>query len=1067
MRYIFILILSSVINSLFAQPGILQFQHYHADNGLPQNSVNCIFQDNQGFIWVGTQDGLCRFDGYAFKTYLHNSLVKNSLSDGYIWSIIQDSTGMIWIATFGGGVNRFDPVSETFTHFKWDPANPKSINSNNTFYLLDGGKHLWIATGDGFCKMDKATGTAQRYMATPGNADQKAANYVGSLVYREPGILWLDSDSGLTQFNVDENKLTFLKHSVRNDDIDLSKVTSLRRFGDKVYMVTPKGIVVSGEKNSFVYLAETGELVDEENLRISGILPISDGNYWINTSAGLIWFDSLTGKRIHYTHNPSDPRSLSNNNVLCLFRSKSGVLWVGTRGGLDKLDRESAKFTLITRQIGKENTLSHAQISGIEEDKYGRLWLGTPEGINVYDREKDSFYVFNTQSEPGQKITADYILDVHKDRDGIFWAGTKGGGLNKIIPDSLSDRLENARVIQYPLDNFSVQSICDGNNDNLWVGTSGGSLYRFNKKTDEFFNYPWETQGSGPSHPYIFYVFVDSFENVWLGTASGGVNLFDPVTSRFIYIRNVDGNAHSLSNNLVLSFFEDEKNRLWVGTTGGLNKLNYPLRPRMFDYFSDSVDVLKDSLFTVYNRSIGLPNDLIYGVLDDADGNFWISTNKGLVKFDPDAEDPVLKTWDVSDGLQSNEFNQNAFFKNGKGEMFFGGIGGLNVFHPDSIKNNPYLPPVHFTDFKLFNKHVPLKSERSGADFELEKAIHLTDNIELDYFHDVFTLDFASLNYINSGKNQYRYFMEGFNNDWVEAGMERSATYTNLDAGNYTFYVQGSNDDGVWSDQMATININVNPPPWLSWYAYLVYLILGFAVLYLIVRQRIRAATRQLETAALIERARSETKEEFRIKTSQDFHDEAGNKITKINLFTELAKKEISGKPELEQYLNRISKNTRELAVGMRDFIWALDPEKDTLYDTLLRLQEFGEAIFTDTGVPFHIEGLVRGFDRLKLNMDTRRAIMLIFKEAMNNCAKYAHAEQVSLKVELDGSKLSLGLIDDGRGFDPAKIKTDGGYGLKNMKSRAEKIGATLVILSEINHGTRILINLEIPQMRY
>ncbi|HEY9113779.1 MAG TPA: two-component regulator propeller domain-containing protein [Bacteroidales bacterium] len=1045
-----------------AQPTNLVFEHFTADNGLPQNSVNCIMQDSQGFIWIGTQDGLCRYDGYQFKIYQNKADSKNSLSNNYVWHIAEDKEGIIWIATFGGGVNRFDPETEKFTHFMWEKGNPNSVSTNNTFYVLDGGKVIWVGTNDGFCSIEKVSGNVQRFLKTSGIKDGLAGNYIGELAFKEPDVLWLTSDSGLTQYNLIDDKIEFLINSSKYYFAHFGTIDRFKKYGDDFYLIDSGSIFLLNKKNEFRLLLKTKDVPTKNRVAFLGILPNNDGTFWINSNQGLIYLNN-TGVPKLFVNEPGNPASLANNNILSILRSRSGVLWLGTRGGLEKLEHVDSEIKLVKRQSGKKNTMSHSQVSGIAEDDFGRIWMGTAEGVNVYNREKDEFYVFRHQPGNPQSITQDYILSLLRDSDGNFWAGTKGGGINKIIPDKQNPDLIKARVVQYYLDGKSIQHICEDNNGILWLGSSGGSLIKFNSKTGSSKNYVWSLDSLGPSHPYVFYVFKDSFQNLWLGTATGGLNLFNPEKERFLYIRNNSENKYSLSNDLVISIVEDSKHQLWVGTTGGLNKLNFPLRRNMYDFLYDSLDLKTDSLFTIYTRQDGLPNDLIYGILEDNQGHLWISTNKGIVKFDPSKPTPVLKMYDISNGLQSNEFNQNAFYKNKKGEMFFGGIGGLNIFNPDRLKGNTYVPPVYITDFKLFNSSVPLKSDSTNESFYLEKAIHKTNRIELEYKHDVITFDFVALNYINPEKNQYQYKLEGFIPDWIDAGSNRSATFTNLDAGTYVFKVRASNDDGVWNETGTSLTIVVPPPPWLSWWAFLFYFIIAVILLYIFIERRIKIATRRYEMEAEIERARVEARENFRVKTSQDFHDEAGNKITKINLFIELAKTEKGEK--YKEYLEKIAQNTRELSVGMRDLIWALDPEKDTLTDTLLRLKEFGESIFVETGSRFEIIGMQQHFSDIKLNMDTRRAIMLIYKEAMNNAAKYARASRILIIVDFSNDFLSIELKDDGIGFETENPDFNPGYGTKNMHSRAEKIGAELNIKSEINKGTSVLLKMHIPQM--
>jgi signal transduction histidine kinase len=339
----------------------------------------------------------------------------------------------------------------------------------------------------------------------------------------------------------------------------------------------------------------------------------------------------------------------------------------------------------------------------------------------------------------------------------------------------------------------------------------------------------------------------------------------------------------------------------------------------------------------------------------------------------------------------------------------------------------------------------------------------MTESIELSYNQNVMTFEFSALNYILPEKNQYSYIMEGFDCGWINAGSARSVTYTNLDPGKYTFRVRGSNNDGLWNHEGTLIKLYISPPPWQSWYAYLAYVGLFFAGIFLFVRYRIKSATRELETQTRIERAKLEEREEVRKKSSADFHDEAGNKLTKINLFTELAKSEAENNPLLKEYLAKIEENTKELSSGMRDFIWVLDPAKDSLYDTINRLKDFGNSMFDYTEIRFQVSGLTPGMKNIILPMEVRRALMLIFKEAMNNCLKYSEANCVEMNVSAENKFLKLSFKDDGKGFNMEEESI--GYGLNNMRERAGKINCSIEISSEVNKGTIITLKGNIPHM--
>ncbi len=1015
-------------------------------------------------MWFGTQDGLCRFDGYKFKIF-RNEQGKNSISNNYIWQIYEDKEGNFWIATFGGGLNKFDPAAESFTHYKNETGNSNTLSSNNIFSVLEVDNTLWIGTNDGFCSLDKSTGHINRYLQTPGNDRDIAGNFIGSIVWQKPGFLWMNSDSGLTRFDMKTKRKEFFGKKIFDSPVSVKGITRIRSINNIFLVTCDTGLVEINVESKKVNVIIPGASVKaERKISFTDVVIAPDGKYWLCTNQGLLVFDRNTGQHSLYRHDNDEPGSLIYNNVLCIYRSASGIVWVGTRNGLDKLDHEKNQFALVRHKPGNPNTLSHRNVSGIVEDNEGFIWTGSSDGLNVLDPHTKNITVFKSKPGNSNSLSSNYILSLLIDEEENIWIGTSGGGLTK-ASKMRSNSIEDVKFSQFRLNNKTIQHICAGDNDILWLGSSGSGLIRFNKRTGETKDYPWKQDGSGPSHPYVFYVFKDSFGNIWLGTATGGLNIFDPASEKFIYIKNSAGNFNSLSNNMVLTIFEGMDHRLWIGTAGGLNKLTLPLRPGMFDYFRSRKEPDKDSLFTRFDNHSGLINDVIYGILQDNKKRLWVSTNGGLANFDPEKKQSEYKVYNVNDGMQDNEFNQNAFFENDKGEFYFGGVNGYNIFHPDSLEDNKYIPPVVITDFRLYNVSVPV-GKKNKHNLSLTSAAPYTDRIRLAYHHDVITFEFAALNYINTEKNQYQYKLDGFDKDWIPAGENRFATYTNLDAGKYIFRVKASNNDGVWNEEGASIHLIVPPPPWLSWYAILGYFLLASFGIYYFIRQREKVAKRKFEANAAIEKAKAEERESFRKKSSQDFHDEAGNKITRINLYTELAKSEAGSNQRLENYLEKIYQNTAELSAGMRDFIWTLDPEKDTVADTMLRLKEFGDSMFIDTSTAFTLQGLDRNLNDIKLPIDARRAILQVFKEAMNNCVKHAKATTIVLATAVSGNRLEISLKDNGSGFDNTNGKMHNGYGLRIMKERAEKAGAGLVISSNKEKGTGITMHYNIPHMR-
>jgi len=1047
----------------------LIFKRFSVDDGLSQNTIHSIIQDKKGFMWFGTQDGLNRFDGYEFRIFRNDPSDKNSLSNNYVWDVYCDSDGLIWAATFGGGLNSFDPVTEKFTNFTAIPGDENSLSTNRLFKITENPKGvIWIGSNDGLNRLDKSTGKITAFFMNSDRKDELTGNFIGSLANSQDGFLWFSEDSSLTRMSTSDLSFEHFRLSPYGSKINYTGAYNIYVFNDRLYFTCVSGLVSIDLKNRRDTLLIDPKGLNYYNTQLAVFTLLPDGmeDLWIGTNAGLMYADITGGKYRIYEHSTDDASSISYNNVHSLFRSDEGVLWIGTRNGLNAVYKTKPGFNSPAKN--SDNSSLHATTS-IIEDQNGIIWQGTPSGINLYDRTTglttelrlDESYVGET-----------YVLSLKLLKDGSILAGARKKGMFKILP--LTGKAPyRADVKKFnpggiDINELSVHSITETKNGNIWIGTGGGGLIIYDPLTNKAKQYFSGDKNKVPSHPFIFSVIEDSFGNMWLGTASGGLNLFDPTKERFIYFQNDQNNSFSLSNNVILTLFDDNKGSLWIGTSAGLNKFLLPLKENMAGNYSFGSEEkpkqsLKiDSLFRKYGIKDGFPNEVIYGITQDSSGNLWISTNKGILKFDP-GTGTVSKTYDISDGLLNNEFNQNAYFRSATGEMFFGGAGGMNYFYPAVITSNPVPPGVQLTGFRLYNEPLNfLKIEK--YDFSIPASISYLEEIELKYFHKVLTFEFAALGFLNPEKNTYKYMLEGFDNDWVNAGNSRTATYTNLNAGEYNFRVIAANNDGKWNENGASIKLIVEPAPWFSWYAYTFYGILLVFAGYVFVRYRIKAATKELEVKARIEKAKSQERERFRKEAARDFHDESGSKLTKINLYAELAKMHAGKKESVDEYLQKIEKNSRELSSGMRDFIWAMDPEKDTLFDTINRLKDFGDDLFGPAGINFTVNYTKTDLIDTSLSMGTRRAISLIFKEAMNNCVKHSFAKNAGLIVSRKMSYFEISLKDDGKGF-PESGNTDAGYGLKNMRSRADKCGAELLLNSSEEKGAHVTLRFNIQQM--
>ena len=860
------------------------------------------------------------------------------------------------------------------------------------------------------------------------STDTNKIKNVRTNIYRNPeGIYWMGSDEdGIFRYDPENNATINYKQDSLNPDHSLS------------------------------------------NNQVLDLLQDRRGNVWAATINGLSILQfkgsELLGTQ-NFFNDPENQNSISGNYLSNIYESRGGEIWISARDALNQFDQNNNKFLHLKSSSDKSRSLSHSGVLPIIVSKKnpGIIWIGTRDGLNKFDEQSGKFVHYKHSSgTPSKTISGNYILSLLEDNKGALWVGTRGEGLCKVTFNNLGipsfihfkHNPNNKRSIGAN----NIHFIYEDKNNTIWIGTGGGGLNRYNPDSNSFTRYNRETSKDEFVDDWVYTIHEDQKGNFWIGTAAGGVNLFDREKESFTHFRNDPLDSSSLSNNRVLSLLETRLGDIWIGTALGLNKL---IKPN---------DIGNDYSFKQYYQSSGLPNDVIYGILEDDSGNLWISTNNGLCKIIFEADNFKVRKFDVTDGLQANEFDQNSFCKGPGGKMYFGGINGFNVFHPDSVKDNPYIPPVVITDFKILNESVPIANKISVSQgnsylgsFFLNKSISETDSILLSYTDDVISIEFAALNYTVPEKNQYAYKMEGFDEEWIYSGTRRFVTYTNLDAGKYIFRVKASNNDGVWNNTGTSLTILVAPPPWQTWWAYLIYTFTFFTLIILFVKKREKSITRDIEMKLKIEQAKAEEREAVRKKTSQDFHDEAGNKITKITLFSELIKRELKENKKAADILNNIEENIKELSAGMRDFLWVLDADKDTLYDTIKRIEHFGNSMFEYTETSFTASGDMTTIKEISLPMEIRRSLILIFKEAMNNCLKYSDAKQVNFNFSLQNDILTISLNDDGKGFE-VKDNPDS-YGLKNMIARAKKINSTITIESEREKGTRITFKGNITHM--
>ena len=763
-------ILICVCSSLFIFSEILpqtniSFNHLTVEDGLSQNSVYCIFQDSKGFIWFGTQDGLNRYDGYNIKVFKNIPDDSTSLNDNFIFSIYEDLSGTLYIETQSGAFHRYNSRSESFQFVIKDSIDLiKARVSSVLAQLHEDSGIKWtggLGKGTGLERLNTKTGKKTIFKHNPADLSSISDDKVYSVYRDRSGNLWVGTANGLDRLD----ELTDKFSHYRNDQNDLYSIS-----------------------DNWVW----------------PIFEDSGGNLWIGTNkGGLCMFDRKSERFYNFKNAPNNPTSISDNSIFSIYEDRGGVMWIGTdKGGVNYFNPSAQQFVHYINEPGNKNSISDNIVSSILVDRTGNYWIGTRKGgLNKLDTKNSEFSHFNHNPSNPNSINSNTIQCLLQDNSGIIWIGHFGSGLDALDPKSgkLTHYSNSSSDLNSLSDNV-IYSLVEDKIGNIWIGTYRGGLNKLDRATGKFKRFQAKQNDSTTlSSNAAWSIAFDEKDDLWIGTFGGGVNVFNLLNESFKYFKHDPKDLTSISDDSIIRLFKDSKGNMWVGSTKGLSK-----------YLSES------NSFRNYNEKDGLANNFVFGIVEDDKGNLWISTNNGLSKFNP--KDETFKNYYFEDGLQGNEFNQNAFAKDhNSGRLLFGGSNGFNVFHPDSIKDNSYMPPVVLTDYIRYNT-----DDEEGKPI-LEKGISERDSILLTYKDNIVSFNFAALSYYNNYMNQYRYMLEGFNENWIQLGNNRTVTFTNLSPDDYVLRVIGSNNDGVWNEEGASLFIEVTPPWWRTNIAYSIY----------------------------------------------------------------------------------------------------------------------------------------------------------------------------------------------------------------------------------------------------
>lgn len=833
----------------------VRFSQFSASEGLSQNTVSALYQDHKGYLWIGTQQGLNRYDGLAFKAYQSNLNNKHSLSDDFITSILEDSQKQLWVAT-RKGLNRFVKSTERFIRYGAD-SNTGGLSHPQIESVFEASDEtLWVGTFKGLSLYNRQQDRFYPVqLSAPGKNWDDQQPEIRAITEDLEGGLWLGTEQGLYRLPKGSNGALEVPKLLHNDkQLVQPEVNSL--------LMSRQGYLWVGTQAQGVFGVDTsdGQVLDHfisgantkslSHSSVTFLYEDQDNRLWVGTEKGLNILEPKSGKFQRYLSQSHDPYSLSNDHITVIYPDQSGVLWVGTLlGGLNKHVISQQVFSHYHLNGEADVALSSNSIRSFYQDALGALWIGTDNGLNRLNEDRDRVTVMMSHAEDDQSLSSNRIWALMGDEETL-WIGTAKNGLNRLdTRTGIVRRYSHDPADSDSIGGNKVRTLFFDNLRQLWVGSWGGGLSRYDVSNDRFITYRHEPSNqSSISDDRVTSVIDDGFGRLWVGTQNG-LNLMDPTTGQFIHYQHQEHDENSLIDNRISSIAIDQSFNLWIGTRKGL------------DYFDP---VAKK--FTHYGLDEGLLNEVIYSIQIANNGDIWVSTNRGLFRLN--RKTSTFTQYNEADGLQNDEFNTRASYKGKNGELFFGGINGFNGFLPGKIRQNSVAPPVVFNDFRLFNKRVDLSSENLAT--PLSQVIDNTQAITLTYKQSMFSIEFAALHFVDPANNSYQYRLEGFDDTWIDTDATRPfASYTNLDAGHYKFRVRAANKGGAFAERPTTLTFHILPPPWKTWWAYTIYglVIVGFITAY-VFRQQQKLANEQRINQQL--RAVDKMKDEFLANTSHE-----------------------------------------------------------------------------------------------------------------------------------------------------------------------------------------------------
>ena len=1011
--FIILLAISSLLpaKAALSQSQALAFDVYSMEQGLSAFPVTNILQDQSGFLWVATVDGLNRYDGQQFSVYKHDLADSTSLPNNYIntGGLVEDAAGMLWLATRGGLV-RFNPHTEVFKAYTVADSLGLQSDRINALALGSDGA-IWMATNDGLHRFDPIAEVFSVWNHVPDEAGSLDAAHVLSLVQANDSTLWIGTVGGLNVLHLPSNVVERIPLPMGN-----LPVWSIMADDDgKVWAGTIEGLVFRYSPQTATFdVYPLFELLRDkaEGGFIMALYEDADGTIWAGTwNGGLFLYNPATENWTPFANEAASTHPLPSEQISAFLRDRTGKMWVGTWNGLAATRSVKAFHHLDLSGLA---TVSAMDVAVSEE----RIWVATMDGVLTIDRESGVVGEHYRKEMPaGRALSANEATSAILDSVGRLWIGTSSGGVNRVDLSTGRVTVYHSRSAERWINSSVIYKLFEDSQGRIWVGTAQGGLSLYDPENDRFIPFLYDPEdATSLGSVEVVTIFEDHAGTIWIGTMGGGLNKLNAhPDGRFTFDRFVANpdEATAISSNNVVSITEGQPGTLWIGTMGGgLNKFE-----------------VAAGVFRVLSEKEDLPHPNVMCVQVDYSGQLWLGTSDGLVQAGPDMQ--VRHVYTTADGLASPVFYMDGCTQGEAGHMYFASSGGVTTFHPDEILHNRYAAPPVLTAIELFGR--PLQAD-SAAAFKR----HLT----VPYDQNFLAFSVASLDYNIPEKQRFQFELQGVDPLWTVASSESKINYPNLQPGSYTLRAKAANNDGLWSGVRDVLTITVEPPYWKTWwFATLIGLALvGIVALVMAYRRRVK---RELE--------------QTRQQIADDLHDDIGSKLSALRLFmTRFKRRQELSEKDRERFSDYADTIARMLS-DLRDVVWLVDPDAENLGALAKRVERSAEKLALGTSFAFQQDSLPA--DRV-LKPHVRRHLFLLIKEAVHNAVRHANPKEITVSMAYRDDKLWVRIQDDGKGFD--NNTTSPGQGLKAARRRAEALEGNLSIVSTPGGGTQVDIHAEI-----